>query len=280
MYHISMEDRPSIVTGASRGIGRAIATQFAKANGEVVICARSKDRVEPVAAEITNTHPGRAVAVGCDVTQTDEVEKLVDTAVETFDGLKVVVNNAGGAFDDDLLHRLDDETIDKNIDVNLKGQLKVARETLPALVDSGGGSMIHISSINGMHGIGLDSYSASKGGIFALSRNIATHYGQYGIRSNVLSPGTIETESRRDEMDETVARQGKEQTARQRWLAQYPLGRFGRPQEVGDASLFLASEMSSFVNGTNLVVDGGLVSGLDSDFQQEIYQTDDRPTRT
>lgn len=279
MYEVSMENRPAIVTGASRGIGRSVAQRFAQANGEVVICARSIDRVEPVAAEITDEYPGRVVPVECDVTNTEDIKTLVDTAIEEFDSLKVLVNNAGGAFDDDLLHRIDDDTIDMNIDVNLKGQLKVAREALPAMVDSGGGSMVHMSSVNGMHGIGLDSYSASKGGIFSLSRNIAAHYGHYGIRSNVLSPGTIETKNRRDEMEDTEQRQENEHTVRQRWLSQYPLGRFGRPEEVGDASLFLASEMSSFVNGTNLVIDGGLVCGLDSAFQNEVYQTDDRPTR-
>jgi len=279
MYEISMADRPAIVTGASRGIGRAIVARFAEAGGDVVICARDIARVEPVAEEITDEHPGRVVPVGCDVTQTDEVEAMVNTAVEVFGGLKVLVNNAGGSFDDDLLHRVGDDTLDQNIDVNLKGQLKVARAALPAMVDSDGGSMIHMSSVNGIHGIGLDTYSAAKGGIFSFSRNLATHYGHYGVRSNVLSPGTIETKNREDEMEEIEQRQGDETTARDRWLAQYPLCRFGRPDEVADATLFLASEMSSFVNGTNLVVDGGLVSGLDADFQQQIYQTDDRPTR-
>lgn len=276
MVELSLRDRPSIVTGASRGIGRAIAAKFAAAGGEVAICSRSYDRVEPVAEELTARHDGRVVPVECDVTEREQVRDLVDFAISEFGDVRVLVNNAGGGVDaDDLLHRSGEETWDDAVELNLKSQYLVSREVLPAMIASGGGSMVHVGSVNGLHGIALAGYSAAKSGILSLSRNIATHYGQHGIRSNVLSAGTIETEARREEM----AGKDDPDDARQRWLDQYPLGRFGTPEEVADTALFLASERAGFVTGENLVVDGGLTSGLPTSFVNEVYDADEVPTR-
>ncbi|MFB6087582.1 MAG: SDR family NAD(P)-dependent oxidoreductase [Haloarculaceae archaeon] len=278
MVELSLDDRPAIVTGGSQGIGKAIATQFAAAGGDVAICSRSYDRVEPVAADLTEEHDGRVVPVECDVTDSDDVRHLVDVAIEEFGDLKVLVNNAGGADEEkNLLHRTDEETFQHMLDLNLAGPYRLAREALPAMIAGGGGSMVHIGSVNGLFGIGLGGYSEAKSGLLALSRNIATHYGQHGIRSNVVSAGTIETEARRREMENTEERAGDD--ARQRWLDQYPLGRFGRPDEVADTALFLATERSGFITGENIVVDGGLTQGLPTPFVNEIYDADDVPTR-
>lgn len=279
MIELSLANRPAIVTGASRGIGRAIATTFAAAGGDVAICARSYDSVKPVAEQLTSEYEGRVVPVECDVTDSDEVRVLVDTAVEEFGEVRVLVNNAGGADESaDLLHRCDEETFVRMVEVNLKGQYLMAKETLPAMVAAGGGSMVHVGSVNGLFGIGLAGYSGAKSGILSLSRNIATHYGQHGIRSNVISVGTIETQTRKEEM-ETTEERSDGQSARQRWLDQYPLGRFGQPDEVADIALFLASERAGFITGVNLPVDGGLTSGLPTSFINDIYQADERPTR-
>ncbi|MFB6075362.1 MAG: SDR family NAD(P)-dependent oxidoreductase [Haloarculaceae archaeon] len=277
MVELDLSDRPSIVTGASRGIGKATAAKFAAAGGDVVICSRSLDRVEPVAEELTADNPGRVVPVECDVTDPDAVRAMVDRAIEEFGGLSVVVNNAGGANTEaDLLHRCDPDAYHEVLELNLVGPYLVAREALPALVAADDGAFVHIGSVNGLFGIGLAGYSEAKSGLLALSRNVASHYGRFGVRSNVLSAGTIETEARREEMDETAE---AADSARQRWLDQYALGRFGRPGEVADAALFLASERSSFVTGTNLLLDGGLTTGLPSSFLAEIYDADERPTR-
>lgn len=279
MIELSLANRPAIVTGASRGIGRAIATTFAAAGGDVAICARSYDSVKPVAEQLTSEYEGRVVPVECDVTDSDEVRVLVDTAVEEFGEVRVLVNNAGGADESaDLLHRCDEETFVRMVEVNLKGQYLMAKETLPAMVAAGGGSMVHVGSVNGLFGIGLAGYSGAKSGILSLSRNIATHYGQHGIRSNVISVGTIETQTRKEEM-ETTEERSDGRSARQRWLDQYPLGRFGQPDEVADIALFLASERAGFITGVNLPVDGGLTSGLPTSFINDIYQADERPTR-
>lgn len=275
-----LADETAIITGASKGIGRAIAERFAEAGANVVICSRSQDNIDEVAADITDGAPKCALGVECDVTDTADVATLVDATLDEFGTVDVLVNNAGGMIQDDNLHRIDEEIFDANIEVNLKGQYLLASEVLPVMVENGGGSMVHMGSVNGIFGIGLTAYSAAKSGILSLSRNIATQYGRYGIRSNVISPGTIATKNREDEMSETEARQQDDgQTAHEEWIDQYPLGRFGRPQEIADATLFLASKQAGFVSGTNLVVDGGLTAGLDSTFQTKIYDVDDRPAR-
>lgn len=277
MIELSVADRPAIVTGASRGIGRRIAAKFAAAGGSVAICSRSFDDVEPVAERITADHDGRVVPVECDVTDAEAVRNLVDAAIDEFGDLRVLVNNAGGAAESaDLLHRCDEETFQRMLELNLKGPYLLAREALPAMVAADGGSMVHVGSVNGLFGIGLSGYSEAKSGLLALSRNIATHYGQYGIRSNVLSAGTIETQNRKNEMQNTEERSG-ETSARDRWLDQYPLGRFGRPDEVADTALFLATERAGFITGENVVVDGGLTAGLPTSFQNQIYRADEPP---
>ncbi|MBV0902653.1 SDR family NAD(P)-dependent oxidoreductase [Haloarcula salina] len=278
MVELSLQERPAIVTGASRGIGREIAARFAEAGGDVAICSRSYDDVESVATELTADHEGRVVPVECDVTDREAVRNLVDTAIDEFGDLRVLVNNAGASVESaNVLHRCDEETFESMVDLNLKSQFLLSKEVLPAMVAAGGGSMVHVGSVNGLFGIGLSGYSEAKSGLLALSRNIATHYGQHGVRSNVLSAATIETENRREEMENTDQRTG-ESGVRERWLDQYPLGRFGTPGEVADTTLFLASERSSFITGENLVLDGGLTSSLPTSFINEIYDADERPT--
>lgn len=280
MVELSLNDRPAIVTGASRGIGRAIAAKFTAAGGDIAICSRSYDRIEPVAEELSTEYEARVVPVACDVTDASDVRNLVDTATETLGEVRVLVNNAGGADESaPLLHRCDETTFERMVELNLKSQFLVSREVLAAMIAAGGGSMVHIGSVNGLFGIGLAGYSEAKSGLLALSRNVATHYGQYGIRSNVLSAGTIHTEQRRKEMETTEQRAGN--TAIQwRWLDQYPLNRFGTPEEVADTALFLASKRAGFITGEKLRLDGGLTSGLPTSFVNELYQADERPKRS
>jgi 3-oxoacyl-[acyl-carrier protein] reductase len=264
----------AVVTGSAKGIGRAIAERFADEGASVVVADVDDDGGRATVESIESAE-GRATFVETDVSDADDTRALVDATLDTYDRLDVLVNNAGGGLaGDDNLHRIDEATWDANIDVNLKGSFLCAREALPAMVAGGGGRLVHMSSVNGLTGIGLTAYSAAKAGILSLSRNIATQYGRHGIRSNVICPGTIETESRRREMAESGG-----DPAREEWLEQYALARFGRPEEVADAALFFASEQSSFVTGTELVVDGGLTAGLDHGLEQLVYDVDDVPTR-
>ncbi|WP_276256398.1 SDR family NAD(P)-dependent oxidoreductase [Halomontanus rarus] len=279
-----LADETVIVTGGTRGIGRAIVDRFAAEGANLVVSSRSDDDVTTVADELRTEYDVDAVGVPCDVTNADEIEAMVDATLERFGGIDALVSNAGGSIADDNLHRIDEEAWDRTVDLNLKSLFLVSREVLPPMVESGGGSIVHMSSVNGLDGIGQVAYSSARSGVLGLSRLIATQYGRHGIRSNVLCPGTIETDRRNERMDDTgesreVAEHDGEWTQHDQWIDQYPAGRFGRPEEVADAALFLASGMSSFVNGTSLVVDGGLTAGLDWSFQQQIFQSDEPPTR-
>jgi 3-oxoacyl-[acyl-carrier protein] reductase len=270
----TLQNQSALITGASRGIGESIARRFASEGADVAICSRRYQAVESVAEDIENTHEVSAVPVACDVGDTEAIERLIDTVTTAFGPMDILVNNAGGSLEDadGNLDEVDDDTIDWSIDVNLKGQIRVARELLPSMIEAGGGSMIHMGSVNGASGIGLVAYSSAKSGLRAFSKNIAVDFGHQGIRSNLLVPATIETEARVMELEQTEERnENRQQSSRDIWLDQYPLGRFGRPEEVADAALFLASEQSSFVTGTELVLDGGLTAGLDQRFQQSIY---------
>lgn len=261
-----------IVTGAGNGIGRTIAQQFATAEATVVVADIDADSGEKTVAAIER-NGGRAEFVATDVSDTDDVGTLVDATVDAHGSVDVLVNNAGGSFDDGNPDRVAESTWDHVIDVNLKGQFLCARAVLPAMIDSGGGAMVHVSSVNAYHGIGLASYSAAKNGVLALSRLIATQYGRHGVRSNAVCPGTIITGA----SSELLTNEGP---VREEWLDQYPVGRFGRPADVGAAVLFLASEAASFITGTELVIDGGLTAGVDQRLERMMYGIDRAPAHT
>lgn len=261
----------AIVTGAASGIGREVAAHFTEEGANVVIA--DIDEESGLNAETAlNNQPGEITFVQMDVTDSEQVEILIETTVEEFGGLDVLVNNAGGSFGDGKLHEIDEEVWERNLEVNLKGPFLCSKAAVPAMIESGGGRIVHTSSVNALTGIALTSYSSAKSGIFALSRTIATQYGCHGIRSNVVCPGTIQTENRREAMNRKDAPDIESE-----WLDQYPVGRLGRPEDVADAVLYLASPMSSFVTGTELVVDGGLTAGLDHSFEQTVYGIEASP---
>ncbi len=267
----SRSDETAIVTGAGNGIGRAVAERLAEANATVVVAdvdaEGGKETVEAIEAD-----GGTAEFVRTDVSNSTDVATMVEATMETHGSVDVLVNNAGGSFDDGNPHEVAESTWERIIDVNLKGQFLCAREVIPSMVESGGGSMVHVSSVNAKRGIGLVSYSAAKNGILALSRLIATQYGRHGIRSNAVCPGSIIT----DASSEKLTTEG---SVRDEWLDQYPVGRFGRPADVAHAVDFLTSDAASFVTGTELVVDGGLIAGLDQQLERMMYDVDDPPTR-
>lgn len=261
----------AIVTGSASGIGREIATRFAEEGANVVIADVDEESGTATEAALAD-RSGEVTFVPTDVSDVEQVETLVETTVEEFEELDVLVNNAGGSFGDGKLHEIDEDVWERNLAVNLKGPFLCSKAAVPAMVKSGGGRIVHTSSVNALTGIALTSYSAAKSGMFSLSRVIATQYGCHGIRSNVVCPGTIQTETRREEINQKDASEIEAE-----WLDQYPVGRLGRPEDVADAVLYLASPMSSFVTGTKLVVDGGLTAGLDHSFEQTVYDIEASP---
>lgn len=265
------QDEVVVVTGASNGIGRSIARQFGAAGATVVVADIDADGGEQTVATIERDG-ARAEFVPTDVSDAHDVASLIEATMDTYGTIDVFVNNAGGSFDDGNPDRVSEATWDRVIDVNLKGQFLCAREALPAMIDSGGGAMLHVSSVNARLGVGLASYSAAKNGILALSRLIATQYGRHGIRSNAICPGTIITGASSEKLR-------TEGTIREEWLDQYPIGRFGRPEDVAAAALFLTSDAASFITGTELVIDGGLTAGLDQRLEELMYDIDEPVTR-
>jgi 3-oxoacyl-[acyl-carrier protein] reductase len=235
----SLEGRTALVTGGSRGIGRAIAAELARAGAQVVIGYRSgADEAEAVASEIG----GRAVQA--DVSDPEQAKGLVDEAGE----VDVLVNNAG-VTRDGLLARMSDDDWRTVLDTNLGGTFNTCRAVTRGMMRRRAGAIVNVSSIVGVHGNpGQTNYSASKAGIIGFTKALARELGSRGVRANVVAPGYISTRLT-NELPEEL---------QQAMLTNTPLGRFGDPEDVAGAVRFLCSDAAAFVTGEVLLVDGGL----------------------
>jgi len=240
---VSLAGRVALVTGGGTGIGAAIARRFANEGASVVLVGRRLGPLEET-AEATG-----ALAVAADVRDRASVQEAVTRAVDRFGGLDVVVNNAGVA----------STSWSETLEVNLTGAYNVAEETIPRLLERGGGAIVNVSSIAGLvGGPGSGAYSSSKAGVIALTRALAVTYGAQGVRANALCPGWVRTPMSRDEMEELARIRGVGvEAAHDLAVEHLPLRRFGEPEEIAAACLFLASPESSFVTGAVLVADGG-----------------------
>ncbi len=237
------------VTGASRGLGRAMALGFAAAGAEVALTARSADAVKEVAVEIEAMGGTPLVLVGS-VSDSDAVSRSATTIREEWGGLDVLVNCAGISPTFKRAELLEDEEWRHVLDINVTGTFLCAREAGKLMLDSGGGAVVNISSIHGQVGMErMLAYSASKGAVDSITRTLALEWAERGVRVNTISPGYFET-------DMTEALRGH-QKWRGHLLSKIPMGRFGVPEEIVSAALFLASDASGFMTGSNMVVDGG-----------------------
>ena len=235
----SLEGKTALVTGGSRGIGRAIAEELARAGAAVVIGYRSgADEAAAVAAAIGGT------AIQADVADPADAARLVEEAGD----LDILVNNAG-LTRDGLLMRTSDDDWQAVIETNLSGTFYTCRAVARGMLKRRGGSIINMSSIVGIHGnLGQTNYSASKAGIIGFTKSLAREVGGRGVRANVVAPGYVQTR-----LTEAIP-----EGLQQGMLAATPLGRLGVPEDITGAVRFLASDESSFVTGAVLVVDGGL----------------------
>ncbi len=247
---ISLKDKVAIVTGASAGLGRAIAKEYAGAGANVVLASRKQEGLDIVADEIT-ARGGSALAVAAHVGKEQAVQNLVDTTMKTYGRIDIVVSNAGTNPHFGPVLDATPALWDKILEVNLRGAFLLCQAAVPHM-DSGGRIVI-MSSIAGYRpSPGLGIYSVSKAALNMLTMALASELGPKGIRVNGLAPGTIKTRF-------SQALTDNEQIA-DRILSHIPLGYFGEPQDVVGAALFLASELSDYVNGSILVVDGGTVA--------------------
>ncbi|HYB06033.1 MAG TPA: SDR family oxidoreductase [Methyloceanibacter sp.] len=244
-----LEDKVALVTGGGAGIGRAIAETFAREGGHVVIADRDGDVAREVAGTIVKSN-GAAQAKIVDVTDTGQVKALMQRLANAFERLDVLVNNAGVGERSDFRH-LDDAAWDKVWKTNVDGTVRCSREAFDLLKASGKGSIINLSSVMATkHTRQMSVYSATKGAVSALSRSLAVEYAPYGIRVNALCPGYVETA--------LIGRYVAKPMIAKALLTQTPLRRFGTPQDIANAALFLASDEAAYITGADLHVDGGM----------------------
>jgi NAD(P)-dependent dehydrogenase (short-subunit alcohol dehydrogenase family) len=249
-----LDGKVALITGGASGIGRVAASLFATEGARVALSDVADDAGAAAAEEIAAAG-GESLFVHADVSNADDAEAMVRRTVERFGRLDVLYNNAG-VFppDDGSVLDTPEAVWDLTIDINLKGVFLGCRYGIPAMLDSGGGSIVNAASFVALMGAAAPqiAYTASKGGVLAMTREIAVEFARRGIRANAICPGPIETPL-------TAALLADPQ-ARERRLVHIPLGRFGRAEEIANAALFLASDESSLVTGTALVVDGGITA--------------------
>lgn len=249
-----LEDKVAVITGAGHGMGAAAAARFATEGARVVVADNDADAALAVAAGI-NEAGGDALGVTVDVRDSEAVASMVDAAVQSWGGLDILYNNAGisPAGDGDATETTE-EVWDLTFEVNVKGVYLCCRAGIPAMLRSGGGSIINVASFVAHLGAATPqlAYTASKGAVLSMTREIAATHARQGIRANALCPGPVLTP--------LLAKFMADDAQRERRLVHIPMGRFGEIDEMVNGALFLASDESSYLTGQSLLVDGGITS--------------------
>ncbi|HEX2088433.1 MAG TPA: SDR family NAD(P)-dependent oxidoreductase [Actinomycetota bacterium] len=250
MPEFGLKEQVAIVTGGSKGIGRAIALAFAEAGAAVALAARGEDDLVQTAKEI-EAAGGQAIPVVTDVTDPAQVEALVGKTVDAFGTVDILVNNAGAAPFLSTIDQIRLEGFEKYFRVNFMSAVYCSKAVAPILLPKGSGSVLNVASVAGfIASPGLTYYAGAKAAMINLTKTLAREWAASGIRVNAVAPGWVETdmnERARDRAPEFV----------RSTTAAIPLGRWGQPEEVAAAALFLCSPAASFITGAVLVIDGG-----------------------
>jgi NAD(P)-dependent dehydrogenase (short-subunit alcohol dehydrogenase family) len=248
----ALNGQVAIVTGASRGIGRAIAEAFAREGARVVICGRKQESLDQVASDI-----GPAVkAIACHVGRADQIENMVAQATREMGPVSILVNNAATNISFGPCLEIDEAQFDKMIEINLKSAFRLVKSVAPGMCERGSGSIVNIASIAGLrpqwHSL---LYSMTKAALIMMTKSYALELGSKGVRVNAIAPGLIQT---------TLSEHyWKEEAQRDAVLGKQPIKRLGQPADVAELALLLASEKGSYITGQTFAVDGGfLLPGL------------------
>ncbi|MCX6944324.1 MAG: SDR family NAD(P)-dependent oxidoreductase [Verrucomicrobiota bacterium] len=249
---MQLQDRVALITGAASGIGKAAARLFAREGARVLIADRDEVNGPAVAAGI-NAAGGTALFVATDVSQNADAARAVQAAVSAWGRLDILYNNAAPTRlcneRDRAVHELDEAVWDTMIAVALKGVFLMSKQALPVMMRQRRGVILNTSTIDALLAeAGVDSYTAAKGGVIALTRAMALNYAQHGIRVNTISPGYVLTECQQGWAENPAARAAAEALH---------LTRLGRPEDIAELALFLASDKAEFMTGSNVVIDGG-----------------------
>lgn len=243
-----LEGKVALVTGAARGIGKAIALRFASEGADIAFTDLAIDDNGRATEEEIRALGVRVKGYASNAANFDEAHKTVEEVVKDFGGLDILVNNAG-ITKDGLMLRMSEAQWDAVIAVNLKSAFNFVHACVPVMMRHRGGSIINMASVVGVHGnAGQANYAASKAGMIALAKSVAQEMGPKGIRANAIAPGFIETA-----MTEALP-----DSVREEWKKKIPLRRGGTPDDVADVAVFLASNLSSYVSGQVIQVDGGM----------------------
>jgi NAD(P)-dependent dehydrogenase (short-subunit alcohol dehydrogenase family) len=249
-----LEGKVALITGGASGMGKVASQLFANEGAKVVLTDVSDAAGEATAIEVTASG-GEALYVHADVSKETDAKAMVDATIERFGRLDVLYNNAGiMPGDDGSVHLTTEDVWDKVLAVNVKGVAFGCKYGIPAMLETGGGSIINVASFVAWMGAATSqtAYTSSKGAVLAMTREIAVEYARKGIRCNALCPGPIETP--------LLMKLLSDEEKKQRRFVHIPMGRLGQAEELAKAALFLASDDSSFMTGASLIVDGGVTA--------------------
>ena len=245
---MNLKNKVAIVTGSRRGIGKAIALALAKAGANIVVSDINLDDCNKLVEEIKAIN-GNALAVKTDVSNPEDVSQMINLTTEKFGKVNILINNAG-IYMQKSFTDVTEQDFDRILNINLKGVFLCSKAAVPEMIKQGKGKIINIASIAGQVGFADSSaYCASKGAIINITRELALELAQYKINVNAIGPGVIETDMTKNLL--------KNKATKEALLANIPLNRIGKPEDIANAALFLASDNSDYITGITLFVDGG-----------------------